>query len=83
MICMRVIPTQITRCLQGFVEIYKGRETRHRAKGLAHATEYEFRLKVSRSLSGGQAVYRPPSHAKQQNAWACSAIGCAENMDGL
>lgn len=28
------------------MEIYKGRETRHRAKNLAHATDYEFRLKV-------------------------------------
>ncbi len=37
------------------MDIYKGRETRHRAKSLAHATEYEFRLKVGRSMSNSQA----------------------------
>ena len=35
--------------MQGFVEIYRGRENRHRQKNLAHATEYEFRLKASSS----------------------------------
>ena len=35
--------------MQGFVEIYRGRENRHRQKNLAHATEYEFRLKASPS----------------------------------
>ncbi|CAK0735929.1 hypothetical protein CVIRNUC_000663 [Coccomyxa viridis] len=35
--------------LEGFVEIYRGRENRHRQKNLAHATEYEFRLKASPS----------------------------------
>ena len=53
---MRLFLSQVTRCLQGFVDIYKGRETRHRAKSLAHATEFEFRLKVGSSLSSGQAV---------------------------
>ena len=35
--------------MQGFVEIYRGRENRHRQKNLAHETEYEFRLKASPS----------------------------------
>ena len=37
--------------MQGFVEIYRGRENRHRQKNLAHATEYEFRLKASTSFA--------------------------------
>lgn len=41
--------------MQGFVEIYRGRENRHRQKTLAHATEYEFRLKASPS-----ATFRNP-----------------------
>ena len=37
--------------MQGFVEIYRGRENRHRQKNLAHATEYHFRLKASPSAT--------------------------------
>lgn len=65
------------------MEIYKGRETRHRAKGLAHATEYEFRLKVSRRLTGGPAVIHPVPHAGQHSAWACPATGRTKDMVGL
>lgn len=43
--------------LQGFVEVYKGRETRHRVKNLAHATEYQFRLKVGPQL--GRLLHLP------------------------
>jgi len=41
----------VLQLVQGFVNIYTGRETRHRAKNLCHATEYEFRLKVIRNLT--------------------------------
>ena len=40
------------------MNIYVGRETRHRAKNLAHATDYEFRLKVRLLLALGISQYR-------------------------
>ncbi len=46
------------------MDIYKGRETRHRAKSLAHATEFEFRLKVGSSMSSSQALHHPVTLCK-------------------
>ncbi len=66
------------------MDIYKGRETRHRAKNLAHATEYEFRLKVSKTLSRGQAVSHLSPCAWQHKARGTSArTGDGDGLRGF
>jgi len=52
----------VLHLVQGFVTIYTGRETRHRAKNLCHATEYEFRLKEIRNLITALHAHHCPAY---------------------
>ena len=77
----------VLQLVQGFVTIYTGRETRHRAKNLCHATEYEFRLKVIRNLTTALHAHHYPAcrvvHTRLQVAvamWAAHVSSHATIM---